>query len=289
MPPQEASPLSQGRRVRVELRQLRMARQMTQKDVADALDWSVSKLIRIEKGEVGISVTDLRALLLHYGVTDPVEVDRLVEMARASKQAALWRRYSRYFDLEALTFWELESNAIRIRQFQSLVVPGLLQNPDYARTLISIGRDEESTARALEIRLKRRDLITADGPELFFILDEAVLYRVIGSYAVLAEQLRLLKEFAAHPKISIQILPFTGGIHRGMQGPFEILEMSEEPDDFAVSIEGPYEDRLETGPSDKARDFVNIFFELEKIALPATETPRIIDARLRELEEREAG
>jgi hypothetical protein len=222
-------------------------------------------------------------------VTEAAEVDRLVEMTRASKQAAWWQKYSRYFDQEALTFWELESGAIRIRQFQNMVVPGLLQGAGYSAPLVNIGRDEESAARALEARMKRQDLITEDGPELFFILDEAVLYRVIGSRAILREQLQRLKELADHPRISIQIMPFTGGIHRGMQGPFEILELSDEPDDYAVIIEGPFRDRLVTDPSDQTREFVNIFFELEKLALPATETPSIIDARLRALEEQEAA
>ena len=289
MPPQEASPLSQGRRVRLELRQMRTARQLTQKDVADALDWSTSKLIRIEKGEVGISITDLKALLLHYGVTEPAEVDRLVEMTRASKQAAWWQRYSADFRQDILTFWELESNAIRIRQFQGQLVPGLLQIPEYASALVSIGRDEDGAARALDARMKRQNLMSENGPELFFILDESVLHRVIGGRAVLRDQLRRLRTLAGQPKISIQIMPFTGGIHRGMQGPFEILEMSEESDDFAVLVEGPYKDRLEVDPSDETREFVNIFFELEKLALPATETPAIIDARLRELGEQEGN
>src|SRR5437763_15110144 len=98
MPSQEASPLVQGRRVRMELRQIRTTRELTQKDVADALDWSTSKLIRIEKGEVRLSITDITALLLHYGVAAAAEVDRLVAMTKASKQAAWWQTYSRYFD-----------------------------------------------------------------------------------------------------------------------------------------------------------------------------------------------
>jgi transcriptional regulator with XRE-family HTH domain len=289
MSPQEASPFVQGRRVRMELRQRRTALQLTQKDVADALDWSTSKLIRIEKGDSGLSITDLKALLLHYGVTETAEIDRLVDMTRASKQAAWWQKYSRHFAPETLTFWELESSAIRIRQFQNMVVPGLLQNATYTAPMVNIGRDEESAAIAIEARMKRQDLIAPDGPELFFILDESVLYRVIGDSAVMSDQLRRVKELAGHPRVSIQIMPFTGGIHRGMQGPFEILELSDEPDDYAVIIEGPFHDRLVTDPSEQTREFVNIFFELEKLALPASETPAIIDARLRELAEQEAA
>ena len=72
------------------LRAVRRAREeagLTLKQVADALDWSESKLIRIEKGVVGISVTDLRALLAYYGLRDSAHVDRLVGMARTARGA----------------------------------------------------------------------------------------------------------------------------------------------------------------------------------------------------------
>ena len=84
------TPVSQLRRLRGELRQQRDARQLTQKEVAEALDWSPSKLIRIERGPVGISVTDVRALLQHYGVTDISRVEALVDMGarRAAIQAS---------------------------------------------------------------------------------------------------------------------------------------------------------------------------------------------------------
>lgn len=286
MPPRAKTPLSEQRRVRQALRQAREGAGMTQKEVTDAVDWSTSKLIRIENGAVGISVTDLRALLQLYGVTGVAEVEDLVQGLRFSKQSAWWQKYRDLGDASWLTWLGIEYSAIRIRLFQSLVVPGLLQSPAYVRALMASGPETpEQQERYFQLRLERQQLLTVDdGPEMFFILDEATLYRIIGGVDAMREQLFRLRELAAHPKISIQILPFDSGIHRGMGSSFAVYELSDEPDDYALSIEGVRKDRLLVDPSDETNEYLHIFFELEKVALPVEETPKIIDRRLRELE-----
>lgn len=81
------------RRLRLELKRLRAARGLTQRQVADELEWSTSKIIRIESGTVGIRIGDLHLLLGLYGVEDRTTIDRLVEMAStemASTSDRLW-------------------------------------------------------------------------------------------------------------------------------------------------------------------------------------------------------
>jgi transcriptional regulator with XRE-family HTH domain len=281
------TPLLELRRLRGRLRQAREAMKLTQRDVAEALDWSASKLIRIENGSVGISVTDLKALLLHYNITAKDEVDQLVAMARAGKKPAWWQEYRNSVPPQFHTFLGLEASAIRIRQYQGLVIPGLVQARGYTTELMPINaRDEEEARLHVKIRLRRQDLITADdGAEAFFILDESVLHRQIGDVAVMREQFLKLKEMAGRPNISIQVMPYSAGVHRGMKGSFEVLELSDEQDDYALLIEGAYRDQLIPDPNDETREFVQIFFELEKIALSPAESVRLIDERLEELDE----
>ncbi|NUT46054.1 MAG: helix-turn-helix domain-containing protein [Saccharothrix sp.] len=279
------TPVSQHRRLRAELRQARERAGLTQQGVADALEWSVSKLIRIENGSVGVSITDLKALLLHYGVTDADEVAELVELARGSKQSAWWHAYKNQVSQQFLTFLGLEASAIRVRQFQGILVPGLLQAKGYASVLAAAGgENEEAVNRNLQIRLKRQEMITEDGPEAFFILDESILHRQIGSPEVMREQLLKLKALTEHPKLTIQVLPFSAGVHKGMVGSFEIFELSDQPDDYALVLEGPYKDVLHANPSEETKEYVRIFFELEKIARPAEETASLIDRRLHQME-----
>jgi hypothetical protein len=94
------NPGVQQRRLRAELRTLRENADLHLKDVTDTLEWSVSKLIRIETGAAGVATTDLIALLHFYAVKDQDRVDELVEMARRIRQAAWWDKYrDRFSDM----------------------------------------------------------------------------------------------------------------------------------------------------------------------------------------------
>ncbi|MBW4717556.1 helix-turn-helix domain-containing protein [Saccharothrix obliqua] len=278
-----SNPLADRRRLRTELRQKRDALGMTQKDVVEALEWSPSKLIRIEKGSVGISITDLKALLLHYGVTDGETVDRLVRLARNAKSSAWWNEY-RSVSPRFQKFVAFESSAIRIRQYQGLVFPGLLQDRAYVEALMHESHTEHGQ-RMVGARLKRQEIITDDGPELRFILDESVLHREVGDHAVMRAQLEHVKELAAHPNVSVRLIPFSAGVHKGMTASFAIFELSDERDDHAVLLEGPYEDVLYEDPSDETAKYVDTFAELEEIALSPEETSVAFDRRLRRLGE----
>jgi transcriptional regulator with XRE-family HTH domain len=285
MTPRGETPSGEHRRLRLALRHARDALHLTQKDVADALDWSTSKLIRIEKGTVGISVTDLKALLLQYQITDAAEIDRFVAMARSSKKAAWWQQYRDAFPQDFLTFLGLEASTVRLKQFQGLLVPGLLQVPAYIKALIELGGATPERLRMnLDIRLKRQELLSDEGREFIFIIDESALYRQVGDAQTMRDQLLRVKEAVEQPRVTIRIMPFTAGVHKGMKSSFEILELSDEPGDYALLLDQPYKDHLYQEPNDETREFVEIFPELEKIALPASETPRRIDERLKEME-----
>src|ERR1700761_4457761 len=93
--PTPPAPSFYRRRVREALRRAREAAGLTQRDAAQALDWSMSKLVRIEAGSVGVSITDLRALLALYGVDDTDQVNELVTMARASKERPWFSKYEK--------------------------------------------------------------------------------------------------------------------------------------------------------------------------------------------------
>src|SRR2546421_10220600 len=98
------SPVVLQRRLRTELRRAREHAGLTRKDVSEALDWSVSKVIRIETGAVGISTTDLWALLREIGITDPEQVEALVGAAKASQRNEWWSAYRGKLDPQFLTF-----------------------------------------------------------------------------------------------------------------------------------------------------------------------------------------
>ena len=93
---ESASPLMLRRRLRTELRAARLEKGLTQEQVAKAMEWSLSKMNRIEKAKTGISANDLKALLPLYGVTDEEHTEELLALARRGEAAyavaALQRR-----------------------------------------------------------------------------------------------------------------------------------------------------------------------------------------------------
>jgi transcriptional regulator with XRE-family HTH domain len=119
---QMADPAALRRRLRTELRRARDDAQKTQRDVAEALFWSPSKVIRIESGQTGVSVTDLKALLDFYGVQDDAKVAELVEMARRSRKQP-WSQYRDVVTAEGATYYGYEASASIVRQFEPLLIP----------------------------------------------------------------------------------------------------------------------------------------------------------------------
>ena len=243
------SPVVQRRRLRAELRKARQDAGQTQEQVAVAMDWSLSKIIRIEAGSVGISTNDLKALLRHYKIVDPARTAELIALARAARERAWWSMYRDVAPPGLLQLIGYETAAVIRRNFEPLLVPGLLQTEEYARTVIQ-GLGERLPAERVdtlvEIRVRRQELLDrADPPLLFFIVDEAVVRRLVGGKSIMRRQVRRLIETADRPNVTIEVVPFSVGIHQGVKGSFAILEFPDAGDDDVRVEDGPHEvDRL---------------------------------------------
>lgn len=229
--PAHQDPSFYRRRVREALRRAREGAGLTQRDAARELDWSMSKLVRIEAGSVGVSITDLRAMLTLYSVENDDQVNELVEMARASKERPWFSKYEKVLSPAFAQYLGYESSASVIRGFQPLTIPGLLQTDDYARAIIEASRVDQVDER-VELRTTRQELLERpDRPEIYYVLDEASLHRNVGGAAVMRSQLRHLRALAVEPHLSVRIVPFSVGAHASMKGSFTILEFADWDED----------------------------------------------------------
>ncbi|MCI3269758.1 helix-turn-helix domain-containing protein [Streptomyces cylindrosporus] len=257
-------------RLRTELRKARIKAGLTQREVAQKMEWSPSKLIRIEAGEVGISVNDLRPLLTTYDITDRRKIETLLDLARGSRKMP-FTEFRDIYSKEFLQYLALESSASIIRNFNPLVVPGLLQTEEYARAVMSSysqGMSEELMDRYIEGRLARQDLLQGDeGSQLFFVIDESVVRRQVGGRGVMRTQLERLAELAAGPRVSIQILPFSVGAHPGMQGPFTLFEFEAEEMPDSIYLENPRGDSYLSNSPEETGRYLESFWELEDAAV----------------------
>jgi transcriptional regulator with XRE-family HTH domain len=231
--PREVDPHVNRRRLRIELRKAREATGQTQTDAARALEWSLSKIMRIEKGTVSVSVTDVRALLQQYAVTEPKLVAELENAARGSKGPSWWTEYSDILSPGFKGYLGYESAAASIRTYHPVVVPGLLQTEDYAAAVLKPRADDARARRIIELRTARQEReLEGDTPPpwLFFVVDEAALHRQVGGPLVQRNQLQHLVEMAGRSRISLQVLPFTAGAHYATMTSFILLGFADDED-----------------------------------------------------------
>lgn len=292
MTPVEDAPV-QRRLLRGELRRARKAAGLTQRDVARAMEFSISKLVRIESGQVGIGIAELKVLLGHYGIDDPVEVERFVQMARASKeQQGWWTKYRDSTSSQYISFLGYENSASVIRQFEPMLVPGLLQTEDYARAVVQelgLSASKEQMDEWVELRMRRQEELfeRPSPPEMVFVLGEAALRFSVGGPEVMRRQLRRLRDDAKKDNVTIEVVPFSAGAHAGMKGPLVLLEFEGVEEDvlFLENIRGDMISREEQA---EINDFRAVFARLQELAGEG-DLDKVIDDAVRQLKQAEGG
>jgi len=223
------TPAVARRKVRLAIKEARLSKGDTQSQVADAMEWSLSKVMRIESGEVTISQNDLRPLLSHLGIKDRKVVEDLIKAAKASKQRRQWWDDKRYGSLLTPSMRQLfgfEAEASTIRYFSPVAVPGPLQTPGYARGIMSQFTHELTDAEIearVDVRQRRKDLLRQRDPRphIFVLFDESVLLRRIGGPAAFIEQCAELSSFIRDGWLTARIHPLDNP-YPGL-GPFEMF------------------------------------------------------------------
>jgi transcriptional regulator with XRE-family HTH domain len=269
------SPTVRRRELGALLRALRNERGLTVDQVAAELLCSPSKVSRMETGQRGATARDIRDVCKIYGVTDLAHQDRLMRLAAAGKRQGWWQGYELdYF----ATYVGLEEDAIATRNFQSTTVPGLLQTEDYARAMHESGVPEftpERIDQLIQVRLTRQQSLNRDPPlQLWTVLDEPVLHRLVGGYRVMWDQLQRMVEAAQLPNVTIQIIPFSAGAHPAMESSFDILEFGTIAPSL-VYVEGLVGYMYLERPQDIQR-YELVFERLRDIALSPQESIELI-------------
>jgi transcriptional regulator with XRE-family HTH domain len=275
-----ARPTSTERReLGTELRRLRGDRRAA--DVSSALGWSESKLSRIETAHTGITEADLDRLLTAYDVRVE-DRDRLRDLARRSRVRAWWTPYRSSVPDPYDEYVALEAEAIGICEWEALIVPGLLQTDEYARSVIEVGADigdTETIQRRLALRMARQAVLTRDPPPaLQLIVDEAVLYREVGGPHVLSRQLVRLVEASHRPGLELLVLPFSAGAHAGQTESFMVLEFEEGTRSPVVHSEGLTGGLFRVTP-DEVEVYQDALDDLRERALSAEESRTVIAER----------
>jgi hypothetical protein len=193
-------------------------------EAAAALDWSQGKVSHLESGRNKAKPADVELMLELYGVTSP-ERDEILALANEADRRNWWAPYT---DVLQGPFVALEDGADEIREWAPLLIPGLLQTPDYARAIMT--RDDYDIA-GIEHRLqarKNRQIILGrnNPPTLRVILAELILHREVGNRFTMRAQLRKLLDESSRPNVTVQIVPRNSQVLDGLDGAFTVFGFS---------------------------------------------------------------
>jgi len=224
------------------LRRLREERGVTREQAGYEIRASESKISRMELGRVSFRPRDVADLLTFYGIAqDDPERERLLSLMKDANAPGWWHQFGDVIPSWLQPYVDLEGAASRIRTYELQVIPGLLQTRDYARAVVKLEHGQAPAAeieRRVDLRLTRQQVLRrADPPQLWAVIDEAVLHRPIGGAQVLREQVQSLVEAARQPNITLQVMPFQAGGSAAMGGAFTVLRFPEDGLSDVVYVE----------------------------------------------------
>ncbi|MVU76921.1 XRE family transcriptional regulator [Nocardia sp. ET3-3] len=267
---------------------------------ATGLEVSRQVIMRMEEGSPTKLTTPLIGLLLdHYGASPEVceealrlwsEIVNQDKVAKAQGNSkGFWKAYTDQLAPTFPKFLRLEGAANRIIAHQPVIVPGLLQISEYRRAIIRIDEPDLSPVnveRLLELTTRRQARLTETGFRLEVLISEAVLRHCPASPPVMAAQLRWIAEIGDRENVSIRVIPFAVGPHRGLTiQPFTLLEFPKASSGIAlpsvVFVEGAigslYHERVEE--IDQYREAIGA---MQAVALTKTDTRDMVLALAKE-------
>jgi transcriptional regulator with XRE-family HTH domain len=221
-------------------RRLRRLREDAGKKVADVEEAKLAsavKIWRIENGKSPVRINDVWALGRFYKADDKT-IDELTKLAEGTAQKNWWENYSDVMGAGLALYIGLEESASALRIYESELVHGLFQTPEYFRAIRQAERpapEQSAVDRSVTLRMERQRAVLGrtNPPRISAVLNAAVLAREVGGTEVMAVQAGRLRELAAADSIEIRVLPWYAGAHAAMTGSFTILDF-DDPDDPAV-------------------------------------------------------
>lgn len=266
------------RRLAAELRRLRAAASLTREEVTERTGINGVTLYRIEKARARPQKRTLLALLELYAASDAQRADLLAVQSGSHDQGWL-RPYHSELPEEYTAYIGFEAEARTVRNYESLFVPGLAQTERYARAVI---KGVLPTASQIEVdqrvqaRIERQAVLAKVSPlQLWAIMDEAAVRRLVGGREVMREQTQHLLQLADEPHVTLQLIPFGTGAHAGMTGSFVHMDFPDAQDPELVYVDTPAGD-LFLESETEIRRYKSMFEHLQAVALGPGESADLL-------------
>jgi len=213
-----------------ELERLRKAARLNLQEVGEGLGVSASTISRLENGKREPTPEEVASILTIVGVVG-AERARLLDQARGGSGLGLVEVSTP--TIQSRTYLNFETRATTITDVEPLLIPGLVQSPDYARAVITatlVSEDDADIEARVARRLARQVILTRKNPpQLNLIITEAALRLPLGGAKTMARQVRHLMELAERSNVSLHVLPASIVGHPALDGSFVLLDFGDDP------------------------------------------------------------
>lgn len=193
------------------LRELRTEAGLNGKQLALLLAWQPSKVSRLENGKQTATAADLNAWAVAVGAGDAT-ADLVARLRNLEIQHQSWRRQLSAGHRGVQERIEAEQRTTTTwRGYETGVIPGLFQTPDYARHVFlhgsNVHRSPQDTEDAVRARMKRQDVLYEPGKTIRVLLWEAALHVLLCPTEAMAGQLDRLGGLIGRDNIELGIIP----------------------------------------------------------------------------------
>ncbi|MFB6785388.1 helix-turn-helix transcriptional regulator [Streptomyces olivaceus] len=285
--PAGGRPTVRSRRLGTALKQYRQAAKLDQPQAAEIIAASQARVSRLESGHVTARVIEVRLLLDAYGVEDLAVRAKLEELAKHSRNRGWWLEHAAHVRPDYLDHIALEDDATYIREWQQVLVPGLLQTSAYTEAVIRTSptyMEPERVAQLLKVRESRQVKIEEGGARYSAIIWEAVITHPLVSADVHREQLSAILEVGDRKNVAVQVLPFSVGALATVTSAFSTFSFDSDPVVEAVALENLRGTSVLEGPEDLAA-YANMYDLLRSSALAPEASAKLIRDILRSTED----
>lgn len=201
----------------------------TQAEAAQVLGCSQAKITYLEIGRSQQKPDEVTALLRFYGA-DVEHVDRMTSLAARADQGTWWAPFDDVLPNWFRTFVGLEGLATAEFTYDSMLLPGQVQTPEYAAALLegNLRVPPMDAAQVVRSRMARQRLTDDANPlRLRAVMEEYVLQRIIGGPQVMRAQLQHLLALMERENVELHVMPVSVAVHDGLDGDFLLLDFDE--------------------------------------------------------------
>ena len=284
---ESVSPLIRRRRLAGELRGLREAAGLTSEQLAKLIGKSRPMVSKFETGDRVPSIVDVSRLLEALG--DHVEIDdirwhELIQMAKDAGERGWWEAYEPAIGIRQRVYADLEYGATTVREYQSYIIPGLLQTSAYTRARVELAHMQArlcaTVDRSVEAKMMRQRMLTRPGgPEYTAVIEELAFRRPAADPEVMREQLLHLVNLAEqNGQVRVRVLPRDAKLRDYWlpRGPFSIYNYHR-GDPTAVAVDTETTDLIYTAP-DEVQPYLELWDRVWEAVLSAADSAALLRA-----------